>query len=119
MNTKENSVKDIYSFEKPEKQQLFHKITHELRCGTCQNQALMDSNAPLAINIRQEIYQQVQNGRSEQEILSFVTHHYGNTILYSPPLQWGTSLLWFGPFLIFILGFFIFKKYLRSTDNKC
>jgi cytochrome c-type biogenesis protein CcmH len=112
---KKNSDKaeDIYPFTHVDEQDLFIKITHELRCSVCQNQNLTDSMAPLAVSLRQEIYQQIRSGNTEREIIEFVTNRYGDFVLYRPPLDWSTSFLWFGPFVILIMGLLIFKRYLH------
>ncbi|MBP9764427.1 MAG: cytochrome c-type biogenesis protein CcmH [Gammaproteobacteria bacterium] len=106
-------AQDIYPFSDPNQRDLFSKIIHELRCSVCQNQNLSDSMAPLAVDLRNEIYQKVQSHYSESEIVEFVTHRYGEFVLYNPPLQWNTAFLWFGPVLILAMGFFLFSKYVK------
>jgi cytochrome c-type biogenesis protein CcmH len=105
-----SDAQDIYPFGYEIQKKLFTKIIHELRCSVCQNQNLTDSMAPLAVNLRHEIYQQVSLGHKESDIIEFVTSRYGEFVLYRPPLQWGTFLLWFGPFILLIIGILIFKK---------
>jgi cytochrome c-type biogenesis protein CcmH len=107
---KNNHAVDLYTFTRPMDEALFIKLTHELRCSVCQNQYLADSMAPLAIDLMNEIYKKVRDQHSEQQIIEFVTSRYGEFVLYRPPLQWNTSLLWFGPILMLILGMFIFVK---------
>ena len=109
---------DIYPFSDPSQRDLFTKVIHELRCSVCQNQNLSDSMAPLAVDLRNEIYQKVQSHYSELEIIEFVTHRYGVFVLYNPPLQWNTAFLWFGPVLILAMGLFLFSKYLKK-DRIC
>lgn len=108
-----NKAQDIYSFGDATQRQLFTKVIHELRCNVCPNQSLSDSMAPLAIDLRNEIYQKVQSHYSESEIVDFVTHRYGEFVLYNPPLQWNTAFLWFTPLLILVTGLFIAGKYLK------
>lgn len=110
---KDKQAQDIYPFANALDQQLFTKVTQELRCSVCQNQNLTDSMAPLAISLRQEIYQRVQNGASEQEIVEFVTSRYGEFVLYRPPLALSTSVLWFGPFIILSIGFLLLRRFIR------
>lgn len=117
VNFQTKKAVDMYSFSDRSHQQLFNKIVQELRCSVCQNQNLMDSAAPFAEKLRQEIYQLIQKGRSEQEILAFVTKHHGEFVLYRPPVQWNTVVLWFGPFLIFMLGIIAINKFFRVRNH--
>ncbi|HQY22930.1 MAG TPA: cytochrome c-type biogenesis protein CcmH [Gammaproteobacteria bacterium] len=109
---------DIYPFSDPSQHELFTKVIHELRCSVCQNQNLSDSMAPLAVDLRNEIYQKVRTHHSESEILEFVTHRYGAFVLYNPPLHWNTAFLWFGPVLILVMGFFLFSKYVKRGSGE-
>jgi len=95
---------DVYPFQDINQQILFSKIIHELRCSVCQNQNLSDSMAPLAVDLRNEIYQKVQANQSEQQIIEFVSSRYGEFALYNPPLQWNTAFLWVGPFVLLVIG---------------
>jgi cytochrome c-type biogenesis protein CcmH len=70
----------------------------------CQNQSLVDSNAGLARDLRRNIYQMIQEGRDQAEITEFMVSRYGDFVLYRPPVQPNTYLLWFGPFLFLLLG---------------
>ena len=80
----------------------------------CQNQSLADSNAPLAQDLRNEIYEMVNSKKNNNEILDFLVKRYGDFVLYRPPLKKNTWLLWFGPFLILIIaisiGIIVIKK---------
>ena len=87
------------------------KLATELRCLVCQNQTLADSNAELALDLRNTIRQQLAKGASDREVLDFMTARYGDFVLYRPPLKATTVLLWAGPFLLLICGLvFLFKK---------
>jgi cytochrome c-type biogenesis protein CcmH len=79
-------------------------LANELRCLVCQNQTLADSNAPLAVDLRNQIRSQLQAGRSEQEVVDFMVARYGDFVLYRPPLKASTVALWAGPFVILALG---------------
>ncbi len=96
----ENLVQEAYPFLDLKERDLFAKITHELRCSVCQNQSIADSAAPIAVDLRNEIYRKIQSQESEQQIIEFVTSRYGSFVLYEPPLNWGTGLLWIGPFVL-------------------
>ena len=79
-------------------------LSQELRCLVCQNQTLADSNAPLAVDLRNQVREQLAAGKSEQDVLDFMVARYGDFVLYRPPLKASTVLLWVGPFLFLVLG---------------
>jgi cytochrome c-type biogenesis protein CcmH len=79
-------------------------LANELRCLVCQNQTLADSNAPLAVDLRNQIRSQLEAGRSEQDVLEFMVARYGDFVLYKPPLKPSTVALWAGPFVLLALG---------------
>ena len=76
------------------------RIAEELRCLVCQNETIAASHADLAVDLRKQIRQQLQQGRSEQQILDFMVQRYGDFVLYRPPLKSSTWLLWAGPFAL-------------------
>lgn len=115
METKEAT--NLYTFSNSKDQDLFTKVTKELRCSVCQNQSLADSNAPLAIDLRQAIYEQVNRDVSEQEIIEFVTSRYGEFVLYQPPLTPQTALLWAAPLVLLILGFYVITRFFQSSPK--
>ncbi len=82
----------------------FQNLTRQLRCLVCQNESLNDSSAPLAADLRRDVFEQMQAGRSDAEIKNWLTARYGDFVLYDPPLRGGTWLLWFGPLLILVIG---------------
>jgi cytochrome c-type biogenesis protein CcmH len=82
----------------------FQHLTRELRCPMCQNETLADSNAPIARDLRNQIFQMMQQGRSDEEIKQYLVARYSKFVLYDPPLTPGTWLLWFGPLLILLGG---------------
>lgn len=79
-------------------------IAAELRCLVCQNQTIADSNADLAVDLRRQVRQMLSAGRSQQEVLDYMTARYGDFVLYRPPLKDSTALLWFGPALLLVGG---------------
>ena len=79
-------------------------LSAELRCLVCQNQTIADSNADLAVDLRRQIREQLKSGRSERDVIEFLTARYGDFVLYRPPLKASTFLLWFGPFALLIAG---------------
>jgi cytochrome c-type biogenesis protein CcmH len=76
----------------------------ELRCLVCQNQTLADSHADLAKDLRQEIREMMEQGKSDQEIVDYLVHRYGDFVLYRPPFKATTALLWAGPALLVVVG---------------
>lgn len=80
------------------------RLAAELRCLVCQNQTIADSNAGLAIDLRNQVREQLQKGRSEAEIRDYMTARYGDFVLYKPPLKPTTTLLWFGPVVLLVGG---------------
>jgi len=84
----------------PAVEQRLKALSHELRCLVCQNQSLADSNADLAVDLRNQVREQIVAGRSDAEIRSWLTERYGDFVLYRPPLKTTTVLLWLGPLLL-------------------
>ena len=107
------SVFEPRSFTSPEHEERYHALIDELRCLVCQNQTIADSNADLASDLRREVYRMVEEGRSAEEIAGFMVARYGDFVLYRPPLQGGTVLLWAGPFLLVALGLAVLVLHLR------
>ena len=79
-------------------------LAEELRCLVCQNQTIADSNAPLALDLRNQIRDQVKQGRSDDQIRSYMVDRYGDFVLYRPPMRATTVLLWAGPFALLLVG---------------
>src|SRR6476660_893046 len=88
-------------------------LSKELRCLVCQNETLADSQAGLADDLRREIREQMKAGKSDKEIISFLTQRYGQFILYRPQVTPTTYLLWFGPFVLLIGGLFVLFRFIR------
>ena len=88
-------------------------LTEQLRCLVCQNETLADSRADLAEDLRKEIREQMKAGKSDQEIIAFLTQRYGDFVLYKPPVKSTTYLLWFGPFVLLIVGTLVLFRFLR------
>jgi len=82
----------------------FQNLTKQLRCLVCQNESLNDSSAPLAADLRRDVFEQMQAGKSDAEIKQWLTARYSDFVLYDPPLRGGTWLLWFGPLLVLLAG---------------
>jgi cytochrome c-type biogenesis protein CcmH len=90
------------------------KLSKELRCLVCQNETLADSRADLAEDLRVQIREQMKAGKSDKEIVAYLTARYGKFILYNPPIDPTTYLLWFGPFVLLLLGLLLLFRYLKQ-----
>ncbi len=99
-----------YPLDTPKQEAQFNHLLRELRCLVCQNQDLADSNAGLAKDLRNEVYQLVKTGKTDSEITQYLTARYGDFILFKPPVKAITALLWFGPALFMVLGLLIFWR---------
>lgn len=102
------NASSLYPLDNPKQEAQFNHLLRELRCLVCQNQDLSDSNAPLAKDLRREVYQLVLAGKADSEITGYLTARYGDFILFKPPVKGLTLMLWFGPVLFLLLGLFIF-----------
>jgi cytochrome c-type biogenesis protein CcmH len=88
-------------------------LAAELRCLVCQNQSLAESNAGLAVDLRNQIREQLARGASEREVVDFMVARYGDFVLYRPPLKASTFFLWFGPFVLLIAGIYVLIRRIR------
>ncbi len=94
-------------FEDPADEGRYRQLIQELRCLVCQNQNLADSNADLAKDLRDQTYNMITAGKTDEEIVAFMVNRYGDFVLYRPPLKSTTVLLWFGPLLLIVTGMVI------------
>lgn len=90
---------------------------HELRCLVCQNQTIAESNAPLAADLRDQVRSQIEAGRSDEEIRSYLIARYGDFVLYNPPLKPRTWLLWLAPFGLLALALIIVLRRFIKPEN--
>jgi|SRR6201991_644048 len=95
-----------------------HKLSQELRCLVCQNETLADSQAGLAEDLRREIREQMKAGKSDEEIVNFLTQRYGQFILYRPQVTPTTYLLWFGPFVLLAAGLVFLFRYIKQRRDQ-
>ena len=91
----------------------YHALIAELRCLVCQNQTIADSNAPLAVDLRNQIRGQISQGRSDDQIRGYMVERYGDFVLYKPPFQATTVVLWLGPPLLIAAGIAVFLVVVR------
>ena len=100
--------------EDPEIEKRLQALSQELRCLVCQNETLADSRAGLAEDLRREIREQMKAGKSDKEIVAFLTARYGDFVLYRPRVTPTTYLLWFGPFVLLAVGLVFLYRQLKQ-----
>ena len=97
----------------------FHSLTNELRCLVCQNQTIAESNADLAVDLKNLVAKQISEGKTDKEILQYMEDRYGEFVLYNPPVTIENSILWLGPFIVLVIAvFFLFGSLKRQSNSK-
>ncbi|MBT1446620.1 heme lyase NrfEFG subunit NrfF [Shewanella sp. JM162201] len=109
---------DTYEFKSPENQKRALSLAHELRCPQCQNQNLIDSNSPVARDLRLEVYKMVDEGKSDSEIVEFMTTRYGDFVLYKPRMEGRTYILWLGPVILLLIGISAGMLFIRKQRSQ-
>ncbi len=100
--------------EDPEVERRMLVLTEDLRCLVCQNESIADSRAEFSNDIRRIIREQIKANKTDAEIIDFLVERYGDFVLYNPPMKATTVLLWFGPLIMFLIGFFVLIRYLKG-----
>ena len=95
---------DTYEFRDEAERERYRTLTEELRCPKCQNQNIADSNAPIAMDLRKDIFRMLEEGQSNDQIIDYLVARYGDFVRYRPPVTKTTLLLWYGPAALLILG---------------
>jgi cytochrome c-type biogenesis protein CcmH len=109
---------ETYTFETPEQERAYKKLTEELRCLVCQNQNIADSNAELAQDLRKKTYEQVRQGKSESEVMQWMVDRYGDFVLYRPPVRASTVFLWVGPLLFLLIALAVLWRISRGRRSR-
>lgn len=109
---------DVFDFETAEQEDRFRQLANDFRCPMCQNANLTHSTGGVAADLRREIYNQIMDGRTDDEIEQFMLQRYGDFILYRPRLTVQTILLWFGPALFLLIGVWIAFGIIKRSANK-
>jgi cytochrome c-type biogenesis protein CcmH len=92
-------------------------LAEELRCLVCQNETLAASHAELAIDLKNQIREQIRSGRSDREIIDYLVARYGDFVLYRPPLKASTVALWGGPFVLLLFGLAVMVRQLKARGR--
>ncbi|RQM72851.1 heme lyase NrfEFG subunit NrfF [Aeromonas jandaei] len=104
---------DTYQFRHPERQTRAQELARALRCPQCQNQNLVESNSPIARDLRLEVYRWGDEGQSDEQVIARMTERFGDFVRYDPPFKASTALLWGGPALILLLAIHHLRKSLH------
>lgn len=108
----------LYAADQAELDAREARLATQLRCVVCQNQTVAESNAPLAADMRSEIRKQLENGRSDQQVIDFFEQRYGSFVHYRPPFRPATWLLWGAPFLFGLCGLALLFRVLRRRNRE-
>lgn len=96
----------------------YHGLTAQLRCLVCQNRSIAESDAPLAADLRGLVATQIKAGRSDRQIKRYLVDRYGNWVLYDPPFNYATWLLWLGPFLLLLIALAVALSLIRKRHSR-
>nr|WP_218652032.1 heme lyase NrfEFG subunit NrfF [Limnobaculum xujianqingii] len=107
-------IVDTWQFKNPENQQRAISLAKQLRCPQCQNQNLVESTSPIAHDLRLEVYRMVDEGKSNEQIVSFMTQRFGDFVLYKPRFNSQTALLWYSPLVLLLFGMLVIWLYVKK-----
>jgi cytochrome c-type biogenesis protein CcmH len=96
---------EVYDFDSIQQEEQFKALSSTLRCPKCQNNTIADSNAELAKDLRQKVFEMTKAGKSEQQIIEYMVDRYGNFVTYNPPFTLSTAILWLAPLSVLVIGF--------------
>ena len=108
---------EAFKFDTKTEEQHFKDLIEELRCLVCQNQSLLDSDAELAHDLRAEVYDMIQAGKDDDEIVEFLVTRYGDFVLYNPPIKPANYLIWFGPFVLLLIAAILLLRAVRRQKQ--
>ncbi|MDN2668512.1 cytochrome C nitrite reductase [Vibrio lentus] len=114
---KDTSIQvELFEFESPNQQQRAISLAKSLRCPQCQNQNLIESNSPIAKDLRLVVFNMVKAGKSNNEITQYMTERFGEFVLYKPAMSASTLLLWLLPVVLFLLFIYLSVKSVRKSS---
>lgn len=105
---------DTFQFHSVDDRVRAVELAKSLRCPQCQNQNLVESNSPIAYDLRIEVYEMINAGKSNEQIIEVMTSRFGHFVRYQPPFQWRTALLWGLPACLILLGLVLMGRYVRQ-----
>ncbi|WP_394145354.1 cytochrome c-type biogenesis protein CcmH [Vibrio atypicus] len=109
---------ELFEFASPSHQKRAIELAKSLRCPQCQNQNLVESNSPIAKDLRLIVFEKINAGQDEQQVIDFMTARYGEFVLYKPSFRLTNALLWLSPILL-LIGFILFSlKSVRASSNQ-
>ena len=106
---------EVKDFESLDQERRYYALIEDIRCPVCQGQSISGSNSSLAKDLREQVRQMILNNKSNKEIYQFMVERYGDFVVFKPPINWKTYLLWFTP-IVFLVFCFIYL--IRSTRAK-
>ncbi|WP_165460029.1 cytochrome c-type biogenesis protein [Atlantibacter sp.] len=109
---------DTYQFKDEAQEQQFRELTAQLRCPKCQNNSIADSNAMIASDMRQKVYELQQQGQTQKQIIDYMVARYGNFVTYEPPVTPGTVVLWLLPALFILGGIIVVVRRARKGQQR-
>lgn len=109
---------EMFDFSGNVDEKRFMDLTSQLRCLVCQNESLAESNADLAHDLRVEVYEHMQQGMSDREVVDFLVSRYGDFVLYKPPVKPSTYVLWYGPFVLLAVGLLLLFRNVRKRARQ-
>lgn len=112
------AVIETYEFTDPALELRYQQLSAELRCPKCQNQNIADSNAPIAQDLRRLLYQQLEEGADDEQILDYMVARYGEFVRYRPSFSGATVMLWLAPALLLLAGVAVTIFTLRTRRNR-
>jgi cytochrome c-type biogenesis protein CcmH len=108
---------DVYEFENERQRADFVSLTKELRCPKCQNQDIADSNAPIAADMRKEVHRLLGEGKDKESIVNYMIDRFGEFVTYKPKKSLETFMLWYGPWILILIGIFIIFSILKMNKK--
>lgn len=99
--------------DNPDQEKRYQELIEELRCVVCQNQSVGDSNAELAQDVRELVRNKIRDGQTDEQITDFMVERYGDFVLYNPPLNSKTYVLWLAPFVLVLIAFIVLMYFIR------
>ena len=105
-------------FETIDQQSRYTQLIENIRCPVCQGQSIGGSNSGLAKDLREKVYEMILDGKSDADIYSYMVERYGDFVVYKPPLNIKTFLLWFAPLLVMILSLLFLFRSTRQNKEK-